>query len=85
VRNGRVWARKPVAESDPYADFDIQNETLVRYTGNGGSVVIPPGITSVGDNAFHGCSSLKTIELSRHTRIDGNAFDDVSGSLRYRD
>lgn len=35
--------------------------TLIMYTGAGGEVVIPDGVTSIGDNAFSGCSSLTSI------------------------
>jgi hypothetical protein len=49
------------------------------------SVSIPSSVTSIGGMAFYGCSSLMAIELSRHTRIGEDAFDEVPGSLRYRD
>lgn len=34
-------------------DFVIENGVLKEYTGSGGDVVIPVGVTSIGDHAFH--------------------------------
>jgi hypothetical protein len=34
------------------ADFEINGTTLVKYNGKGGSVTIPNGVTSIGENAF---------------------------------
>ena len=45
------------------ADFEIQNGVLKKYNGPGGDVVVPAGVTSIGDMAFDGCSSLTSIEL----------------------
>jgi hypothetical protein len=37
------------------------------------------------NEAFSGCTSLADIELSRHTLIGEDAFEDVPGRLWYRD
>ena len=37
-------------------DFIIENGVLKRYTGPGGDVVIPEGVTSIGRRAFWTCS-----------------------------
>ena len=34
------------------SDFVIENGILKKYVGNGGDVVIPEGVTSIGDHAF---------------------------------
>ncbi|MCT8974980.1 leucine-rich repeat protein [Clostridium sp. CX1] len=34
------------------SDFTIENGTLVKYNGSGGDIVIPDGVTSIGDYAF---------------------------------
>lgn len=34
------------------SDFDIQNGILVKYNGPGGDVVIPEGVTEIGERAF---------------------------------
>ena len=33
-------------------DFEIENGVLVKYTGAGGDVVIPDGVTSIGHWGF---------------------------------
>ena len=33
-------------------DFIIENDVLIEYTGEGGEVVIPNGVTSIGSGAF---------------------------------
>jgi hypothetical protein len=39
------------------------------------SITIPASVTSIGDNrAFSGCSSLRTVTVSRGTTIGRNAF-----------
>lgn len=40
-------------------DFEIENGVLVKYTGAGGDVVIPDGVTSIGNGAFSGCQNIK--------------------------
>ena len=40
-------------------DFIIENGVLKKYVGPGGDVVIPDGVTSIGEEAFRACSSLR--------------------------
>mgnify|MGYP001297216576 CR=1 FL=1 len=44
-------------------DFVIENGVLKKYQGQGGDVVIPEGVTSIGDSAFTGCSSLTSVVI----------------------
>ena len=44
-------------------DFEIKNGVLVKYTGAGGDVVIPDGVTGIGDHAFCECTSLTSITV----------------------
>ena len=39
-------------------DFIIVGGMLKKYNGAGGDVVIPEGVTEIGDNAFFGCTSI---------------------------
>ena len=65
----------PAASSDP-ADFEIEDGTLKKYRGNGGDVVIPNGVTSIGDCAFYGCRGLTSITIPKSvTSIGDCAFE----------
>ena len=44
-------------------DFVIENGVLTKYQGEGGDVVIPEGVTSIGSGAFSGCSSLTSVTI----------------------
>ena len=35
------------------SDFIIENGVLKKYTGPGGDVVIPDGVTRIGDKSFY--------------------------------
>ena len=39
-------------------DFVIENGVLTKYVGKGGDVVIPNGVTSIGEWAFKFCKNL---------------------------
>ena len=39
-------------------DFVIENGILKKYTGPGGDVTIPEGVTEIGSSAFDGCKKL---------------------------
>ena len=45
------------------SDFLIENGVLKEYNGLGRDVVVPEGVTSIGNLAFKGCSSLKSITI----------------------
>lgn len=56
-------------------DFEIENGVLVKYTGAGGDVVIPDGVTSIGDWAFSRCEGLTSVTMPDSvTSIEDHAF-----------
>ena len=56
------------------SDFEIKS-VLVKYKGKGGKVIIPDSVTAIGDEAFFGCKSLKSISIpSSVTSIGEWAF-----------
>ncbi len=57
------------------ADFQIENGVLVKYTGAGGDVTVPEGVTSIGDFAFSECESIVSVVLPEGlTSIGSYAF-----------
>ena len=56
-------------------DFVIENGVLTRYNGPGGDVVVPTGVTSIGDDAFSYCQGLTSVTVpSGVTSIGARAF-----------
>ena len=45
------------------SDFIIENGVLKKYTGVGGDVVIPEGVTEIGDNAFKNKKSILSVTI----------------------
>lgn len=44
-------------------DFEIENGVLVKYIGAGRDVVIPDGVTSIGDWAFSRYEGLTSVTI----------------------
>ena len=59
--------------------FDKGDHILKKYVGPGGDVVIPKGITEIGDEAFANCTSLRSIVIPESVKyIGGSAFSRCS-------
>ena len=59
--------------------FKINNGVLEEYTEEPGitEVIIPEGVTSIGESAFEGCDSLTIITIPESvTSIGESAFSD---------
>lgn len=50
-------------QAEANGDFEIENGKLTKYTGKGGDVVIPKGVTRIGNDAFRNCEKLKSISI----------------------
>ena len=56
-------------------EFIVKNGILKTYEGAGGDVVIPEGVTSIGSEAFRGCSGLTSVTIPKSvTSIGKRAF-----------
>lgn len=70
---GSAWAKEDGA-------FEIQEDTLLRYTGGGGAVVIPEGIAVIGEEAFLDCATVTDVEIPASVKeIKKRAFFGCTG------
>lgn len=64
-------------------DFVIENGVLKKYNGPGGDVVIPEGVTEIGERAFFGCRGLTRVTIPAGVIMIGDyAFYDCMGLTR---
>ena len=79
---GSPWGAEAVygAKDDNFYYKDAEKTIISKYIGNGGDVVIPNGVISIGDRAFYGCSGLTSVTIPNSvTSIGDNAFYNCSG------
>ena len=55
------------------SDFEIEGTVLVKYTGVGGVVTVPNGVTEIGKEAFYECLGLKKVVLPESITAIGDA------------
>lgn len=56
-------------------EFEIEDGVLIKYCGPGGHVVIPEGVTVIGDAAFRDCATLTGVTIPNSvTYIEACAF-----------
>ncbi len=45
-------------QTQDQSDFQIEDGVLVKYLGDGGDVIVPDGVTKIGDDCFASCNDL---------------------------
>jgi hypothetical protein len=64
-----------IDEDSENRDLDIVDGVLIKYRGAGGRVVIPNGVTGIGNKAFVDCVGLSSVKIpDQVTNIGDNAF-----------
>ena len=59
------------------SDYIIKNGVLKKYVGPGGDVIIPEGVTSIGNGVFYNRKNLTSVTIPDSvTSIGKNAFRD---------
>jgi len=60
-------------------DFVIEDGVLEEYTGKGGKIVIPEGVTCIGRYAFSDCDEITSVAIpDTVTKIEGSAFENCT-------
>ncbi len=63
--------------------FVLENDSVLLYVGNGGNVLIPDGVKSIGSEAFMNCVSITAVHIPDSvTSIEEFAFDGCSNLIR---
>lgn len=52
--------------------FMVKDGILVKYNGAGGDVVIPEGVTKIGEEAFYNCPAVESITLPKSIKEIGD-------------
>ena len=67
------------------SDFIIENGVLTRYAGSGGDVVIPEGVTAIGERAFFMQGKVESVRIPEGVEaIEGDMVGrNISGAFAY--
>ena len=58
--------------------FEIKDGELIEYHGEDRDIIIPDGVTSIGDYAFSDCPCLLSVSIGKNVKSIGNyAFSDT--------
>ena len=63
------------------SDFEITDGVLTKYTGPGGDVVVPEGVTKIGDGVFAWCENLTSVTLPSTLETLGEGLFDHCDQL----
>ena len=72
----------PLTATAADEDFVIEDGVLVKYNGPGGEVVVPEGVTKIGDFAFYGCHDLTGITIPNSVTAIGEETFGFCDSLQ---
>ena len=83
---GGIWEIETVEPETPVTadgDFLLRGTVVVGYTGDGGGVVIPDGVTAIGMDAFAGNDAITSLTVPGSLRVIGaGAFRDCTHLTR---
>ena len=80
--SGEVVVDEATESENGESDFVVEDGVLVKYQGDGGDVVIPDSVTSIGGEAFSWCLNLISIEIPASvTSIGYSAFQGCSNLI----
>ena len=51
--------------------FEIEDGVLIHYHGTESCLVIPEGVSEIGERAFYACESIRSIEIPKTVRMIG--------------
>lgn len=80
IINAATGSAIQLASEKSENEFEIDsNGVLIKYTGVGGDVEVPYGVTEIGERAFFGCSGVTNIMIPKSVeRIRDYAFSECS-------